>query len=112
MSCIFCMIAQNQIPSKLIYEDELIMAFHDIEPKAPVHCLVIPKAHIDSVDSIDHTNSAIVAHIFTKIPLIAKELGLEGGYRVVSNIGGHAGQSVKHLHFHILGGGQLSMEMA
>ena len=112
MSCIFCMISQNQIPSKTIYEDEFIKAFYDIEPKAPVHFLIIPKTHIDSVGSIDDTNSDIVAYLFKKIPQIAKELGLDGGYRVVSNCGDDAGQSVKHLHFHILGGAKLSLEMA
>ena len=112
MSCIFCMISQNQIPSKTIYEDELIKVFYDIEPKAPIHLLIIPKTHIDSVGSIDDTNSDIVAYIFRKIPQIAKELGLDGGYRVVSNIGDDAGQSVKHLHFHLLGGAKLSLEMA
>jgi histidine triad (HIT) family protein len=112
MSCIFCMIAENKIPTKLVYEDEIIKAFYDIEPKAPIHCLIISKNHIESVNSIDDTNSDIIAHIFKKIPQIAKQLGLDGGYRVVSNIGDNAGQSVKHLHFHILGGGKLSLDMA
>ena len=111
-NCIFCMIAEGTIPSTKVYEDETILAFRDINPMAPTHILVIPKEHIPSVDGITAENSAVVAHIFEVIPQIAKDGGLENGYRVVSNCGEHAGQTVHHLHFHILGGKQLSLEMA
>ena len=112
MDCLFCKIAAGEIPSQKVYEDEEILAFRDIAPMAPVHILVIPKAHIGSVDEVTAENSAVVAHIFEVIPQIAKAENLEKGYRVVSNCGEHAGQSVHHLHFHILGGRQLSLEMA
>ena len=111
-NCIFCMIAEGAIPSTKVYEDETILAFRDINPMAPTHILVIPKEHIPSVDGITAENSAVVAHIFETIPRIAQDEGLENGYRVVSNCGEHAGQTVHHLHFHILGGKQLSLEMA
>ena len=110
--CLFCKIAAGEIPSKKVYEDDQVLAFYDINPMAKVHVLVIPKAHIDSVAAVTEENADVVAHIFTVIPKIARELGLtEGGCRVVSNCGEYAGQSVKHLHFHILGGEQLSLEM-
>ena len=106
--CIFCEIVKGDIPSKKAYEDELVYAFHDIAPAAPVHVLVIPKEHVlAGVDEVTEDNAAIVAHIFTVIPKIAKELGLTGGYRVVSNIGADAGQTVRHIHFHIIGGATL-----
>ena len=111
-SCLFCKIAAGEIPSKCVYEDDRIFCFHDINPQAPVHVLVIPRAHIPSVDGIDKANADIVAHIFTKIPEIARSLGLTNGYRVISNCGADACQSVKHLHFHILGGAQLAEKMA
>ena len=111
-NCLFCKIAAGIIPSTKVYEDELVYAFRDIAPQAPTHILVIPKAHIPSVNGITAENSAVVAHIFEVIPQIAKAEGLEGGYRVVSNCGDDAGQTVKHLHFHILGGRKLSLEMA
>ena len=111
-NCIFCMIAEGTIPSTKVYEDDRILAFRDINPMAPTHILVIPKEHIPSVDGITAENSAVVAHIFEVIPQIAKAENLEQGYRVVSNCGEHAGQTVHHLHFHILGGKQLSIEMA
>ena len=111
-NCIFCMIAEGTIPSTKVYEDDQILAFRDINPMAPTHILVIPKMHIPSVDGITAENSAVVAHIFEVIPKIAKAENLENGYRVVSNCGEHAGQTVHHLHFHILGGKQLSLEMA
>ena len=112
MNCIFCAIINGDIPSKKVYEDELCYAFLDINPQAPVHCLIVPKEHIPSVDSVNGDNSATVAHIFTVIPKIANELGLSEGYRVVSNVGELGCQSVKHLHFHILGGKKLSESMA
>ena len=110
--CLFCKIAGGEIPSKKVYEDDQILAFRDINPMAPTHILVIPKQHIGGVDEITPENSAVVAHIFEMIAVIAKEEGLTGGYRVVSNIGEDGGQTVRHLHFHILGGKKLSVEMA
>ena len=112
MSCLFCKIIAGEIPSTKVYEDELVLAFRDIAPQAPTHILVIPKVHIPSVDGVTAENSAVVAHIFEVIPAIAKAEGLENGYRVVSNCGSDAGQTVPHLHFHILGGKQLALEMA
>lgn len=112
MNCIFCAIISGDIPSKKVYEDEKCYAFLDINPQAPVHCLVVPKEHIASADEISGENADVVAHIFTVIPKIAKELGLVGGYRIVSNVGEDGCQSVKHLHFHILGGEKLSDKMA
>lgn len=111
-NCLFCKIVAGEIPSNKVYEDEKILAFRDIAPMAPTHILVIPKAHIPSVDGVTAENSAVVAHIFEVIPRIAAEEGLTGGYRVVSNCGADAGQTVPHLHFHILGGKTLSTEMA
>jgi histidine triad (HIT) family protein len=110
--CLFCKIVAGDIPSTKVYEDEKILAFRDIAPQAPCHVLVIPKAHIADVNGITAENSAVVAHIFQVIPQIAKAEGLENGYRVVSNCGADAGQTVQHLHFHILGGKQLALEMA
>ena len=110
--CLFCKIIAGIIPSTKVYEDETVFAFRDIAPQAPTHILVIPKVHIPSVDGISAENSAVVAHIFEVIPQIAKAEGLENGYRVVSNCGADAGQTVHHLHFHILGGKTLALEMA
>ena len=112
MDCLFCKIINGDIPSTKVYEDDSVYAFRDIKPQAPTHILVIPKTHIASVDAISAENSAVVAHIFQVIPQIAKAEGLENGYRVVSNCGADAGQTVFHLHFHILGGKPLSLEMA
>ena len=112
MDCLFCKIAAGEIPSTKVYEDETILAFRDINPMAPTHILVIPKTHIPSVDGITAENSSVVAHIFETIPQIAAAEGLTGGYRVVSNCGPDAGQTVHHLHFHILGGRELTTEMA
>lgn len=109
--CLFCEIVSAQIPSSKVYEDEQILAFRDINPQAPIHVLIIPKEHIDSVDKINASNSPIIAHIFETIPKIAKELGADDGYRVITNIGNNGCQSVKHLHFHILGGKKLSEKM-
>ena len=110
--CLFCKIVAGDIPSTKVYEDEKILAFRDIAPQAPCHVLVIPKTHIADVNGITAENSAIVAHIFQVIPQIAKAEGLENGYRVVSNCGADAGQMVPHLHFHILGGRKLAVELA
>ena len=112
MNCLFCKIIAGEIPSTKVYEDETVLAFRDIAPQAPTHILVIPKAHIPSVDGITAENSAVVAHIFEVIPTIAAAEGLANGYRVVSNCGADAGQTVHHLHFHILGGKELSLQMA
>ena len=112
MNCLFCKIIAGGIPSTKVYEDELVLAFRDIAPQAPTHILVIPKAHIPSAAAVTAENSAVVAHIFEVIPQIARAEGLEGGFRVVSNCGDDAGQTVHHLHFHILGGKKLALEMA
>ena len=111
-NCLFCKIAAGIIPSTKVYEDETVLAFRDIAPQAPTHILVIPKAHIGSVADVTPGNSNVVAHIFEIIPAIAVKEGLTNGYRVVSNCGPDAGQTVQHLHFHILGGKQLALEMA
>ena len=110
--CLFCKIIAGAIPSTKVYEDELCYAFRDIAPQAPTHILVVPKAHIESVNGITAENSGLVAHIFEVIPTIARAEGLENGYRVVSNCGADAGQTVHHLHFHILGGKVLDTNMA
>ena len=112
MNCLFCKIIAGEIPSTKVYEDETVLAFRDINPQAPTHILVIPKAHIPSVDGVNAENSAVVAHIFEVIPAIAAQENLTNGYRVVSNCGQDAGQTVHHLHFHILGGQELSLQMA
>ena len=109
--CIFCKIIAGDIPSSKVYEDELVYAFRDINPMAPIHVLIVPKEHIPSVDGVNADNAAIVGHIFSVIPKIASELGLSDGYRVITNIGENGCQSVKHLHFHILGGKKLSENM-
>ena len=110
--CIFCKIVAGEIPSTKVYEDETILAFRDINPMAPTHILVIPKAHIPSVAAITPENSAVVSHLFEVIAAVAQQEGLANGYRVVSNCGPDAGQTVPHLHFHILGGRELTLEMA
>ena len=112
MNCLFCKIIAGDIPSTKVYEDETVYAFRDIAPQAPTHILVIPKAHMTGVSDVTAENSAVVAHIFEVIPQIAKAEGLENGYRVVSNCGEDACQSVHHLHFHILGGKKLTEQMA
>lgn len=112
MDCLFCKIIEGTIPSKKAYEDDKCLAFYDINPQAPIHILVIPKCHIASADGVSTDNSDYVAHIFECIPQIAKSAGLINGYRVITNCGDDACQSVKHLHFHILGGTQMSEKMA
>lgn len=101
--CLFCEIINGNIPSTKVYEDEMIYAFKDINPAAPVHVLVVPKLHIDSVNEVDSENSKFISHIFEKIPEIAKSQGISS-YRVINNCGKDAGQTVMHLHFHIVGG--------
>ena len=112
MDCLFCAIINGDIPSKKVYEDEVCYAFYDINPQSPVHFLVVPKLHIASADEICEENAAVVAHIFGKIPDIAKTAGIKNGYRVVTNVGEDGCQSVKHIHFHVLGGTKLSESMA
>ncbi len=112
MDCIFCKIINGDIPSKKVYEDEYVYAFYDINPMAPVHVLVIPKQHIDSADEVNAENSVYISKIFEKIPNIAKIAGITNGYRIISNCGEDACQSVMHLHFHILGGAKLPEKLA
>lgn len=102
--CLFCKIVAGDIPSDKVYEDETVLAFRDIDPQAPVHVLVIPKAHIPSAAAVTAGNSGVIAHIFEVIAGIVRDLNVQDGFRVVSNCGDSAGQSVKHLHFHVLGG--------
>ena len=104
MDCIFCKIANGEIPSKKVSEDESVVAFYDLDPQAPTHILVIPKERIASAAEITPENSAVVAHIFEVIAKLSKELDMKDGFRVVSNCGESAGQSVKHLHFHVMSG--------
>ena len=104
MDCLFCNIVKGQIPSEKVYEDNDVYAFKDVNPEAPVHILIIPKRHIKSVDELEETDKKLVGHIFLVAKKLAKENKLENGYRLVSNIGEEGGQSVKHLHFHLLGG--------
>ena len=110
--CLFCNILAGNIPSTKVYEDDECFAFRDINPQAPTHILVIPKTHIASANELTAENAAIAAHILTVIPGIAAAEGLTGGYRIVSNVGDDAGQTVRHLHFHILGGKRLDDQMA
>ena len=107
-SCIFCKIASGQIPSDKVYEDDKILCFKDLHPQAPVHLLVISKNHFSTLMEIDEFNSSDIAYIFEKIPVIAKKVGLESGFRVIANCGKEGGQSVFHVHFHILGGKKFS----
>lgn len=104
MDCIFCKIAAGEIPSTKVYEDDTVVAFNDLDPQAPVHVLIMPKEHIASAAEINESNSAVVAHIFEVAAKIAAEKGLKDGFRIVNNCGDSAGQSVKHLHFHLMGG--------
>ena len=112
MSCLFCIIIAGEIPSAKVYEDEKVYAFKDIAPQAPVHVLVVPKCHIGSADEISAESAEHVAAVFEAIPKIAKACGLENGYRVITNVGEDGCQSVKHIHFHMLGGRKLSENMA
>ena len=103
-NCIFCKIIAGDIPSTKVYEDEYVYAFRDINPQAPVHILVVPKQHIPCADALDEINSGVVAKCFEAIAKIAKAEGLLNGYRVINNCGEDGGQTVMHLHFHLLGG--------
>lgn len=103
--CIFCKIAAKEIPAAVVYEDQMVLAFKDLEPQAPFHALVIPKKHIESVGALTPEDKELAGHIMCKvIPAIAKENKLDNGFRVVANTGEDGGQTVKHLHFHVLGG--------
>ena len=104
MDCVFCKIISGEIPSRKVYEDDMMLAFYDIEPAAPVHVVMIPKAHIESVDALTEENIAYLTHIFSKVSEIAKSVGLKDGYRVVTNCGPDGGQTVFHIHFHLMGG--------
>ncbi len=110
-NCIFCKITAGEIPSAKVYEDELVLAFRDINPQAPVHILVVPKEHLISAADITEQNSSIVAHCFEVIAKIAKQEGLTKGFRVINNCGEDGGQTVPHLHFHILAGAKLGEKM-
>ena len=107
--CLFCKIIKGEIPSKTLYEDELCYAFYDISPLAPTHFLVVPKLHLASAAEITEDNAAVVGHIYAVIAKLAKELGFADGYRVVTNVGAIAGQTVHHLHFHVLAGKELGL---
>lgn len=111
MNCLFCKIIAGEIPSTKVYEDEWMYAFRDINPEAPCHVLVIPKKHIASMDEVTEENSVYVQKIFEKIPEIAKAGGAKNGYRVIANCGPDAGQTVFHLHFHIVGGTELPVHL-
>ena len=111
MNCIFCKIIAGEIPSAKVYEDEHVFAFRDINPQTPVHILVVPKVHMESADAVNGENSVYVAKIFEAIPRIAAEAGLANGYRVITNCGEDACQTIKHLHFHVMGGRALPENM-
>ncbi|MDO5041031.1 MAG: histidine triad nucleotide-binding protein [Peptoniphilus sp.] len=104
MDCLFCSIISGEIPSSKVYEDDLIYVFKDIDPQAPVHLLIIPKLHIDSLDEVEEEHRELLSHILLKVKDLAKEFNLEKGYRLVANTKEEGGQSVAHLHFHLLGG--------
>lgn len=112
MDCLFCKIINGDIPSTKIYEDDCVLAFKDINPNAPVHVLVVPKTHIESINEVNRNNIGYVAEVIVKIPEIAKLCGLDNGYRVITNVGEDGGQTVKHIHFHILGGEKLPVKLA
>lgn len=109
MDCLFCKIINGEIPSKKVYEDDMVYAFYDIEPQAPEHIIIVPKAHIKSADEITSDNVKYISAIWEKIPQIAKQVGIaENGYRVVNNCGEYGGQTVGHIHFHLMGGRRFS----
>ena len=108
--CVFCEIINGNIPSTKVYEDEKMLAFKDLNPVAPVHFLCVPKQHIENANSITDENSELVAHIFSKIPEIAKSQGIDS-YRIINNCGADAGQTVMHLHFHVIGGTKLGEKL-
>ena len=104
MDCIFCKIIAGNLPAKIVYQDEKILAFHDIRPLAPIHVLIIPREHISSANDVSEDHATLLGHIFAKIPHIASLCGADNGYRVVTNVGEDGMQEVGHLHFHVLGG--------
>ena len=108
MSCLFCKILEGQIPSTAVHQDDLAYAFADIDPKAPVHVLIVPRQHIDSLDQADDSQRALLGHLVWTAGEIARKKGLGDGYRVVINTGKSGGQSVDHLHVHLLGGRQMA----
>ena len=112
MDCLFCAIVEGSIPSTKVFENESVYAFRDINPMAPVHVLVVPRQHICCADRVDATNSDHVAKVFEAIPAVAAAEGLTNGYRIINNCGEDACQTVKHLHFHVLGGKKLPDQMA
>lgn len=111
-NCLFCKIIEGEIPSTKVYEDEEILAFNDINPMAPVHILIIPKNHIDGADMLNSENAAVVSKIFTVAARLAEEYKLDKGFRIVTNVGEDGGQTVRHLHFHLLGGKKLNTALA
>lgn len=105
MDCIFCKIVNKEIDTNILYEDDKILIFNDIEPKAPVHFLAIPKKHIESANDINEENNFLIGHIYKVIAELVKKFNVEkSGYRIVNNCGNDGGQSVKHIHFHVMGG--------
>jgi histidine triad (HIT) family protein len=108
-NCIFCKIAKGEIPSENVYEDDMLLAFKDIHPEAPVHIVIIPKKHIDSVNTLEEQDSELISQIFLAIKKIAVQLNIaDSGYRVITNIGEDGGQTIHHIHFHLIGGRRLS----
>lgn len=112
MDCIFCKIISGEIPSEKVYETENVVAFKDINPMAPVHVLIIPKVHIEGANALDADNVGVVSEIMLAARHLAESFNLDNGWRLVTNVGDDAGQTVKHLHFHLLGGKKLSVELA
>ena len=111
MSCLFCRIAAGEIPSAKVYEDELVYAFRDIAPQAPVHVLIIPKKHIESAQALTREDDALLCHMFACARKIAESEGVaKSGYRLITNVGDNAGQSVHHLHLHLIGGKTLKWD--
>lgn len=109
MDCIFCDIIDGLIPSVSVYQDDRIIAFSDIAPLAPVHVLIVPREHITSAACLTEEHAELMGHIWSMIPIIATKLGVANGFRVVTNVGANAGQTVPHLHFHLLGGRPLNV---
>lgn len=105
--CLFCKIIEGDIPANMVYQDEWMIAFHDISPQAPTHILIIPKKHIPSLNDLTSEDELLIGRIFLRISALVQELGLEDGYRVVINTGKDGQQTVQHIHFHVLGGRSL-----
>lgn len=111
MDCIFCEIIKGNIPSNKVYEDEYVTAFKDLNPQAPVHILIVPKKHIACANDLVVDDCELVGHVFLAAKEIAKKLGLQSGYRIINNCGKDAGQTVLHLHFHMLGGADMGEKL-